>query len=214
MYRFEILLIALLLVLFDKIFVVDSAFFTKYVWSANMMILGIASVSIFKERAFWLKWLRNILFLITVLVPLCFNFIADIAGLIELSLFVYLAYYSLIFTEVLRQIIKKSETNVSVILGSVCGFLLLIIIALFAFLLLEYNIPHSFNGISGSTLPELYSQLSYFSMVTLTTVGFGDITPASDSARLSTMFFTVAGQFYMVALVGIIISRFTSTKNE
>ena len=47
-------------------------------------------------------------------------------------------------------------------------------------------------------------------MVTLATVGYGDITLATETARLTTMFFAISGQFYMVALVGIIISRFTS----
>jgi hypothetical protein len=46
-------------------------------------------------------------------------------------------------------------------------------------------------------------------MTSIATVGYGDILPISPEARLITMFFTIAGQFYMVALVGIIISRFT-----
>ncbi|MDX1902906.1 MAG: ion channel [Thermonemataceae bacterium] len=214
MYRFEILLVALLLVLFDKIFFADAQFFTKYIWSANMIFLGLASIGIFKEQNFWLKWFRNILLLLTVLVPIFFGLIAQNKLLLELALAVYALYYSLILAEVLRQITKKSETDLSVIFGSISGFLLLIVIALFAFLILEYNVPKSFNGITGKTIPELYNQLSYFAMVTLTTVGYGDITPATDSARLTVMFFTIVGQFYMVALVGIIISRFTSSKNE
>lgn len=47
-------------------------------------------------------------------------------------------------------------------------------------------------------------------MVILSTVGFSEIAPLTDTARLVTMFFTISGQFYMIALVGIIISRFTN----
>jgi hypothetical protein len=53
--------------------------------------------------------------------------------------------------------------------------------------------------------------MSYFSFVAMTTIGFGDIYPESDSARLLTAFFAVLGQFYMVGLVGILISRFTGS---
>jgi len=213
-YRFELLLVALLLVLFDKIFFADPAFFSAYIWPFNMIFLGLASAAIFKEQNQWLRWLRNTLLVCTVAIPLLFKWIAASHWLSELALILYAAYYSLIFSEVLRQITRKSETNLSVIFGSISGFLLLIFIALFAFLLLEFNLPKSFQGLSGRTIPELYNQLAYYSMVTLATVGYGDILPITDAARLTTMFFAIAGQFYMVALVGIIISRFTSTKND
>jgi hypothetical protein len=119
-------------------------------------------------------------------------------------------YYSIIFSEVLRQIFQRSEATVSVILGSVSGFLLMIVIAQFAFLQLEYATPGSFNGLEQGSIPSLYNQLSYFSMVTMATVGYGDIAPKTETARLITMFFTIAAQFYMVALVGIIVSRFSA----
>jgi len=51
---------------------------------------------------------------------------------------------------------------------------------------------------------------AYFSFITLTSIGFGDMYPITDMTRLVTAFFGMVGQFYMVAVVGIIISKFTS----
>lgn len=210
LYRFELLLGALMLLLFDKIFFSDSLFFTRYVWPANMILLGFASAGIFKERyGFW-RWTKNILFLVSLIIPLIFAYIVQFRLFTQISFLLYMAYYTLIFVEVMRQIVKKTETTVSVVFGSVSGFLLLIVIAQFCFLLLEYNVPHSFNGLTEGNIPSIYNQLSYFSMVSLATVGYGDIAPISEKARLLTMFFTIIGQFYMVALVGIIISRFSA----
>ena len=48
-------------------------------------------------------------------------------------------------------------------------------------------------------------QLRYFSFVTLTTVGYGDITPRSDAARTMAVLEAVMGQFYLVALIGRLI---------
>ena len=210
--RFELLLFALLLLLFDKIFVPDANIYTSYVWPINMIILGFAAAGIFKERVRYIVWLKNLLFILSVLIPLLFVVIVKIPFLVQLAFLVYTTYYTLIFIEVLYQIFRKSEATLSVILGSVSGFLLLIVIAQFTFLLIEYNAPQSFGGLSPGNIPYIYNQLSYFSMVTLATVGYGDIAPLSDAARLTTMFFTIAGQFYMVALVGIIISRFNNVK--
>jgi hypothetical protein len=52
--------------------------------------------------------------------------------------------------------------------------------------------------------------MAYFSFVTLTSIGFGDIYPITDMSRLTTAFFGMIGQFYMVAVVGIVISKFSS----
>ena len=213
-YRFEFLLISLVLLLFDKIFFTNSVFFTKVIWPLNMIILGVASVGIFSERLKIIKWTKNMLFILSLIIPLCFVHIVQFKLLTELSFAIYFIYYSIIFSEVLRQITKPTETTLRVIYGSISGFLLLIVISQFAFLIIEYNIPHSFNGISPGNIPFIYNQLSYFSMVTLCTIGYGDITPITETSRLATMFFAIIGQFYLIALVGIIISRYNTKQNE
>jgi voltage-gated potassium channel len=48
-------------------------------------------------------------------------------------------------------------------------------------------------------------QPRYFSFMTLTTVGYGDIVPHSPAARTMTILEAVMGQFYLVALVGRLV---------
>lgn len=213
-YRFEFLLAALVLLLFNKAFFAEELFFTQYIWPLNMIVLGIASVGIFREQNRLIKLCKNILFLSSLLIPLTFDYILQFDWLTKISFVVYIVYYFLLFLEVLRQIFQRKETNLSVILGSISGYLLLIVIAQFTFLLIEFNCPGSFKGITHENIPSLYYQLSYYSTVNITTVGYGDITATTITARLASMFFTILGQFYMVALVGIIISRFTHKTNN
>ncbi|MEZ4912202.1 MAG: ion channel [Saprospiraceae bacterium] len=123
----------------------------------------------------------------------------------------YILFYTFIFYEVFRQITSAQEVRLNVVIGSFCGYLLLSMIAVFTFILLEILIPNGFYGL-GESISKRYTQLSYFSFVTLTSIGFGDIYPLHDSSRLTVAFFGMLGQFYMVAVVGIIISKFT-TKN-
>jgi hypothetical protein len=203
-------MLSLLLVLFNKAFFPDQNFYNTWVWPLNMLFLGMASIGIFRERETWIQWIRNFLFFFSISIPLVFGWIVEFPTLVLLAFLSYSLYYSLILTEVLRQITRRAEGTGSVVIGSVCGFLLLIVVAQFGFLTIEYHQPGSFNGLHGTDIPSLYSQLSYFSMVTLATIGYGDITPKSELARLVTMFFAICGQFYMVALVGIIISRYTT----
>jgi hypothetical protein len=58
------------------------------------------------------------------------------------------------------------------------------------------------NGVSG--LPTASDQL-YFSVVTIATVGYGDITPASEVARAVVVVEALAGQLFLVSVVAAVV---------
>jgi hypothetical protein len=213
-YRFEFLLFALLMLLFDKVFFTDNVFYLSYVWPANMLVMGLASVGIFQERAKWMIWTKNILFIGSMCLPFLFAVYNQNPVFMAFLITIYISYYSLIFVETLRQITQRGEVTISVILGSFCGYLLLIMVCLFTLLLIEFNVPKSFHGISSDHPELIYNELAYFSFIVFTSIGFGDMYPITDTARLATAFFGVVGQFYMVVLVGIIISKYVGVIDQ
>jgi hypothetical protein len=211
-YRFELLLIALIIFIFDKILFFNDNLYNAFVWPINMVLLGVVSVGIFHENNTWVVWLKNILFVIVIIIPFIQKIIFSSSFLSFFGLFAYISFYIIIFIETIKQVIKQKAVSESVIMGSLSGFLLITIIATFSFLLLNLFDSSTFNNLIGSEVPKLYQQITYFSIITLTTIGYGDITPATDNARLLAGFWGVIGQFYMVAVVGIIISKFTSDR--
>jgi hypothetical protein len=52
-----------------------------------------------------------------------------------------------------------------------------------------------------------YTDFLYFSFVTLATLGYGDLTPATDFGRLASVIETVLGQVYLVTIVAVIVSN-------
>jgi len=54
---------------------------------------------------------------------------------------------------------------------------------------------------------EVHFQLSYFSFITLTTVGYGDITPTGNPVRSPSVAEAVTGQFYLAVLVAELIGK-------
>lgn len=209
-YRYEFLLVALLLLIFDKIFFPDNTIYLQYVWPLNMILISIACFGIFIEHNKSVKTVRNILSSISIMMPFGFMFYASQYWFVQSLTLFFIIYYFFIFIEVMYQITKSKEVELNVIIGSFCGYLLLSMIALFTYLLVEYNFPKSFHGLTYGNSALIYNELSYFSFITLTSIGFGDIYPITDMSRLITAFFGMVGQFYMVAVVGIIISKFTS----
>jgi hypothetical protein len=209
-YRYEFLLIALLLLIFDKIFFPNNEIYLKFVWPVNMLLISIASFGIFIEHNKKVKIVRNVLGIISVSMPIGFIFFGQQFWYIQFLTIFFIIYYCFIFFEVMYQITMTKEVQINVIIGSFCGYMLLSMVALFTYILIESNFVSSFHGISVGNPPLIYNELSYFSFITLTSIGFGDIYPITDMSRLVVAFFGMTGQFYMVAVVGIIISKFTS----
>lgn len=213
-YKYEILLFALIQHLFSGIFLTDMAFYTKVIWPINMLILGVSSAGIFIEKDKWKHIVKAILTIGAVAFPLCVFFFGSnpiFMTALNLSLAVF---YLFIFIEVLRYLMKPSYINRNIITASACGYFLLIEISVFLFQILCYANPNSFKGMvttySIENSAKVFMDLVYFCSITLTSIGFGDITPNTHVTKLLTSFLGVTGQFYSVVLVGILISKFSS----
>jgi Ion channel len=67
-------------------------------------------------------------------------------------------------------------------------------------------IPHAFSGISMQDNPALASNLIYFSFVTLTTTGYGDVFPLHPIARSLCNLEAVIGQLYPATLLARLVT--------
>ncbi len=78
-----------------------------------------------------------------------------------------------------------------------------------ALLLMVLTIPHAFNwpeGLATGDWQSVQQVLTYFSFTTLTTVGFGDVTPAIPLTRTLAIFEAMAGQLYLVVTLTRLVS--------
>jgi hypothetical protein len=208
--KYELLLIALIQHLFVGVFLSDLSFYTKVIWPINMLILGIASVGFFIEKGEWINTIQKILFLLVLALPIGLTFFGNNPNYFLFLNIAYVLFFAVIFWEVLKYLIKPSYINTDIISASACGYFLLIEISTFLLQFFVYQNRHSFKGIDFSTPAQTYIDLVYFSLITLTSIGFGDITPNTYHTKLITTFFGITGQFYSVVLVGILISKFSS----
>jgi hypothetical protein len=82
--------------------------------------------------------------------------------------------------------------------------------------LLTWN-PASFSlpvDIAGRPVHMLHSDMTYFSLVTLATVGYGDIQPVTSTARMLSMIQAVSGQFYIAVVVAIFVGTYASQRRD
>jgi Ion channel len=109
---------------------------------------------------------------------------------------------------ILAYVLHGTAVTTDKIYAAVCVYLLLGFAWTFAFALVEAVQPSSFT-IHGEALPSRYilevRELRYFSFMTLTTVGYGDIAPASTIARTLAALEAVTGQIYLTVLVARLV---------
>ena len=108
---------------------------------------------------------------------------------------------------IFRELYNHPAVNRRTVSGALCIYLMVGL--LFAFL-------YQFNG---SVDPEPFfqdgqdgtaSEYLYFSYVTLTTVGFGDLVAAGDTGRMMVVMEAVTGQLYLVTVIGFTVGTFAS----
>lgn len=124
-----------------------------------------------------------------------------------LSFLIYLVFYAYVAYRLLKMIIATVNVKVGVLYASVIVYLLIGIVGGYLLMLIEIAVPGSINNleIENTTSP---SKFFYFSFITLSTLGYGDITPISAPARSVCMILSTAGPLYLTVLVALLVSRF------
>jgi len=109
-------------------------------------------------------------------------------------------------------VIRSKRMDRNQLTAAICIYLLLgIILAILNMIVLKH-IPGSFKGIS----PDVQNGLDmiYFTFVTMTTLGYGDISPVGPLARALAYMAAVAGQFYVALLVGMMVGQYIRQKPD
>jgi len=104
-----------------------------------------------------------------------------------------------------KQVLFTGYVDTNKIVGSICIYILLGLVWAFGYLIAEELFPGSFNGLDHEVWQGNLEQLVYYSMVTLTTVGYGDITPEQPVARFLAFMEGITGIFYTTILVASLI---------
>jgi voltage-gated potassium channel Kch len=112
---------------------------------------------------------------------------------------------------VLRGVFRPTTAERDAVVGALCGFVLILEIFMRLHGLLEALWPGSYHT-DGPPLSErsdmmMTAVFQYFSTVTLTTVGFGDIVPVTQAARLATGVEAIVGQLYLAVVIATLVGR-------
>jgi len=121
------------------------------------------------------------------------------------------AFLFWILVVVLREVFRPVTSERDAIMGALGGFLLILMIFTRVHGLVEALSPGAY-GVGGGAVSARagaaeVATFQYFSTVTLTTVGFGDMVPVTVGARLVTGLEAVVGRFYVAVVIAPLVGR-------
>jgi hypothetical protein len=130
----------------------------------------------------------------------------------------YFFFLSLSLYLVWKQVLFTGHVNSNKIVGAICIYILLGLLWAFAYLFSEQMFPGSFSGLNHESWQGNLEQFIYYSMVTLTTIGYGDITPELPVARFLAYMEGITSIFYttilVASLIGVRMASKTAPENK
>jgi len=119
--------------------------------------------------------------------------------------FLFLGYVTQVL---LRHVIQADRVDAEMIYGAIAGYLLLGLIWAMLYAVIETLQPGSFALTATNADTRPWDDLLYYSFVTLTTLGYGDVLPLSTRVRSLAILEAVTGVFYVAVLVARLVSLY------
>lgn len=178
-------------------------------WIDRLLQVFIVVVFIvcFASLRFDRNWSRLLKTLVTCwVIATVVKLIFDIREMDILMLALTFSFFLGTFKSTAKQVLFHGEVNTNKVVGSVALFLLLgLMWAIVYLIVIEYS-PNAFTGLDAISWGENFSNAAYFSFVTLTTLGYGDISPVSPLAQVVVYLEAIVGVFYMAIVVSSLVS--------
>jgi Ion channel len=185
-----------------------------FLFNALMVTL---SASGKKIRLQWLLW---VLFATATILTALFLYDSDLhrqALYLKFTNICTILLLLICLVNILAYIFQSHTVTLDTIFAAIVAYLLIALVFSESYLLLHNFSPHSFNiatGTSPTEVEHLHGDMMYYSFITITTLGLGDILPQTPPARGLTVLEAMIGQFFVAILVAWLVGRFISQEKK
>ncbi len=175
----------------------------SYLYYITLTAIYFSAVLVIVEKKYKYFYLAAILMLIDAgSFLLNLDIIAIIASVLSLGFFIY------VIIRLVIRISRSKTVGTLEFLEAINIYFLIGIIGSILFRLIYMNNTHAFIY-PGDSLRQTADFL-YFSFVTMTTLGYGDITPKHEIAKSLSIFLSFVGQLYLAMIVAMLVGKYLS----
>ena len=173
----------------------------------NILFLTLYFIGIFSSEDKWNIYLSSFLFIAHLILltirfddtPKEYYLFERLVGLVNMSLFIFIN---------IRLLFRNAESNTYRVIGAVNVYLLFALMGAFAFEILKIQTGKSIAGnIRLQNNDADYATYVYYSLVSLTTVGYGDIYPDGMASRMLSVLLSAVGVLYPAVVIARLVSN-------
>jgi hypothetical protein len=188
--------------------------FTGFRILLDFITSGIFLILMETTRRTRVHFIVSLLLVIPMLAVIWLKYFLDIPPLLQLAGRLCGAFYfTLVVAGLARVIHDAQEVTREVLFAAILFYLLLTLIWAYLYASLEIVSPGSFS-LPEDHAREFFFQFLYFSIVTITTLGYGDIIPLSQQASALAVVEALTGQIYLVVVLAWLVGMHVSRKSE
>jgi len=171
---------------------------------------------IFLLSALSLEHIRKVfivVFALLLIVTIWLAYKIELPGLFVASRIGQGLFFVFIVIQLIKQTATAKNVNVRVIADSINGYLLVGVMYSIVVYSIAHFLPDAYHFPEGSDGNQqmLLSKMFYYTFVTYTSTGYGDITPVSPGARSFATLISTTGQLYIAIIIALLVGKFSST---
>ena len=174
------------------------------VFGLSMVVL-VAGIYAISHRG-WTLVVGTLLGILAVILDVLDTASSGIDTLTIIRIITVIVFFAFLAVVIIFEVVSQKKITAEMIYGSIAGYLLIGMMGGAIFILMEILEPGSFNV----DLVDHDSGFAfmYFSFVTLTTLGYGDIIPTATHSKAFAVVHSVIGQFYLTVLIATLVGKF------
>jgi len=204
--RISVLLVALLLLIFVPPFLPSSSLSLNIYLQIDFIFIVISSYFIIRNNKIS-KYIAIATFIFIIAGAFFENDLIEFIARFGLSIIIINAFFL-----VIKEAMSLNGKPENLILVSITGYLILGLIGAFFAALIQEIYPNSFSHTANMEL-DLYNFI-YYSFVTMTTLGYGDIIPTNEKSQAIALFLTISGQLFLTIIIAMNIAKFIQKKKS
>lgn len=200
------LLVSILILVFIPPFLGDRASFIDHFIKFDFLLIVTTSFLIVR-RIKISRYLGFITFVLIIVDAFLEHDVLNYISQIGLSFLIIHA-----FILVLKEAMSLRGDTKNMILVSITGYMIIGLLGGFAATGLEFWEANSYYHSTGMKM-ELYNYI-YYSFVTMTTLGYGDIIPITEKSQALALMLVISGQLFLSVIIAINIAKFMQSKKS
>ena len=199
-HRIHMLLVSILMLVFGPAFMGTNYEWVDFYVKFSFILIVISCFLIIRKHGV-ARYISILTFLLIIIDTFLKNDLLNYISQVGLS---FLIFYA--FTMVLKEAMSLKGNKNNMILISITGYLIIGLIGGLVTAGLAHFYPDAYYHSTGMEL-SLFSFI-YYSFVTMTTLGYGDIIPITDNSQSLAVILVIAGQLFLSIIIGMNIAFF------